>query len=305
MTRPERPCPVCAAPSAQAPVFLEESIDPARLSAASFASRKEPEFMSHRLVRCPHCELVYVPHPPAQSELAQAYHEASYDSAEEAKDAAAAYGRAIAPALARLPQKGAALEIGTGTGVFLEHLAGQGFAQLTGVEPSVAAIEAAPAHRRAWIREGIFREADFQPASFDLICCFMTMEHVADPTEIATSAMRLLRPGGAFVTVTHDYQSWVNRLLGSRSPIIDVEHMQLFCGKSLRELFTRSGYTELQLRAFINRYALNYWLRLMPLPGPLKRAAGAVLQGTGLGKAKMGANVGNLICAGFKPLARA
>jgi SAM-dependent methyltransferase len=101
----------------------------------------------------------------------------------------------------------------------------EGFSELVGVEPSTAAIAAAPENRRQWIREGIFREADFSPSSFDLICCFMTMEHVPDPKVISDAAFRLLKPGGAFVTVTHDYRATVNRVLGKRSPIIDIDHM--------------------------------------------------------------------------------
>src|SRR5262249_26899851 len=159
--------------SDRASVFLEENIDQAKLSAMSFASRKEPEFMSHRLVLCPTCDLVYVDRPPGGDELARAYHMADYDSAEEANDAALAYVKAIQPILEKLPRKEAALEIGTGTGIFLEYLSRAGFTTLVGVEPSAAAIAAAPAHRRAWIREGIFEEDAYQPESFDLVCCFM------------------------------------------------------------------------------------------------------------------------------------
>lgn len=297
----ERACPVCGTASADARVFLEESIDSARLSASSYASRKVPEFMSHRLVRCPGCSLVYVPQPPAQDTLAAAYHEAAYDSAQEAEDAATSYIQALAPLLQRLGPARSALEIGTGTGVFLEQLARLGWSELVGVEPSVAAINAAPPHRRAWIREGIFREGDFEPASFDLICCFMTLEHVADPTEVASAAFRLLRPGGAFVTVTHDYRSWVNRLLGRRSPIIDIEHMQLFCDASLRELFTRAGFRDVDARAFVNRYALGYWMRLAPLPQGAKGVLARTLSRAGVDHVKLGVNVGNTLCAGFKP----
>jgi len=297
----ERPCPVCGTASAGATVFLEESIDQARLSASSFSSRKVPEFMSHRLVRCPTCSLIYVPLPPAQETLAAAYHDAAYDSAQEAEDAAASYDQAIAPVLRRITNRRSALEIGTGTGVFLDQLARAGFSELVGVEPSLAAIEAAPTRRRAWIRQGIFREADFDRESFDLICCFMTMEHVADPAEVAAAAFRLLRPGGAFVTVTHDYESVVNRVLGRRSPIIDVEHMQLFCERSLRDLFVRSGYRDVELRAFVNRYRLDYWLRLTPLPQRAKAALAGFLSHAGLGRIKLGVNVGNTLSAGYKP----
>ncbi len=296
-----RNCPVCDTPSTGADVYVEENIDKALITGSSFASRKEPEYMCHRLMRCRTCDLVYVDSPPTQDDLAHAYHQADYDSAEEANDAAAAYIQAIEPVLAKLPQRGRALEIGTGTAVFLEHLKAKGFAELVGVEPSVSAIASAPAHRRPWIREGIFVESDFEPASFDLICCFMTMEHVLDPKSVSDAALRLLRPGGAFVTVTHDYTSWVNRLMGKKSPIIDIEHMQLFSQPSITRLFSTSGFAQVKAQQFANRYSLRYWARLLPLPKAMKTRIGNFLTGNSIGRKKVSLNVGNTIAAGFRP----
>ena len=295
-----RPCPVCHTGSEKAKLFIEKNIDSAKLSGFSFASRKEPEYMCHQLVQCTNCGLVYADQPPGEDELAHAYHVAEYDSSEEANDAAASYVRAIKPTLAALARRQSALEIGTGTGIFLECLSREGFTKLVGVEPSSAAIAAAPEYRRAWIREGMFDEKDFAPESFDLICCFMTMEHVRDPNIIAHSALRLLRPGGAFVTVTHDYRSPVNRLLGKRSPIIDIEHMQLFSDRSIRYLFESAGYVDVTVNAFVNTYSLRYWMRLAPLPRGIKSAMSSLMASMGADKIKLGMNVGNLIAAGFK-----
>ena len=286
--------------SEEARLFAEENIDRSKLSAFSFASRKEPEYMCHRLVQCQKCDLVYADRPPSADELAHAYHVAEYDSSEEAGDAAKAYVRALDPTLKKLVRRERALEIGTGTGIFLEHLSRAGFSELIGVEPSSAAIAAAPPHRRHWIRETIFDERDFAPASFDLICCFMTMEHVRDPNAIAQGAFRLLRPGGAFVTVAHDYRSLVNRLLGRRSPIIDIEHMQLFSRRSMLYLMTASGYANVTVRPFVNTYAVRYWLRLAPVPHGLKRALLTVMRPLSADRIKIGVNVGNLIAVGFK-----
>jgi len=297
-----RACPVCNTPASAARLFLKQNIDPAKMSAFSFASRKLPEFMCHQLVQCPNCDLVYADAPPDQSVLAHAYHVSEFDSAQEADDAAAAYVRAVHPALKRLPHKDAALEIGTGTGIFLEALKSDGFKTLVGVEPSSAAIAAAPAHRQAWIRESIFKEADFQPASFDFICCFMTLEHVRDPHEIASAAIRLLRPGGAVAFVTHDYRSGVNRILGKRSPIIDIEHMQLFSPRSIRQLLERNGFTDVHVDSFQNRYALRYWMRLLPLSVGAKQGLIKALSTIGLADVKLSFNVGNMISYGYRPL---
>ncbi len=297
-----RSCPVCQTPASAAKLFLKQNIDPARMSEFSFASRKLPEFMCHQLVQCPTCDLVYANEPPDQSELARAYHVSDFDSAQEADDAAAAYDKALQPLLTKLPRKDAALEIGTGTGIFLEALQNRGFKTLVGVEPSSAAIAAAPAHRKAWIRETIFHEAGFEPESFDLICCFMTLEHVRDPTEIAGAASRLLRPGGAIALVTHDYRSGINRLLGRKSPIIDIEHMQLFSPASIAQLLQRTGFESIEVSSFRNRYALKYWTRLLPLPVPFKKIVIQTLDATAIADKKLSFNVGNMLSIGRRPL---
>jgi SAM-dependent methyltransferase len=295
-----RNCPVCHSKSEDAEVFIENNLDSSKLTEFSFASRKIPEYMCYRLVKCKSCDLVYVDQPPSKEELAHEYHVAEYDSSEEANDAAEAYMKAIRPLLNQLVGRESALEIGTGTGVFIECLLQEGFKKIIGVEPSSAAIAAAPEYRRAWIREEIFEEKNFVNNSFDLICCFMTMEHVHDPELIAKAAYRLLRPDGAFVIVTHDYRSLGNRLLGKRSPVIDVEHMQLFSKPSLKYLFRNSGFTEFTVKDFVNTYSMHYWIRLAPLPYAFKYSILRLLKFFGLSKLKLGANVGNLISAGFK-----
>jgi len=295
-----RACPVCGAGPDQAEPFLSDSRDEQLITASSFASRKVPEFMSHAMVRCRVCDLAYVDQPPSVQELAESYHSADYDSAEEAEDAAAAYARAIGPVLAKLGTRGAALEIGTGTGAFLDRLAQAGFGELVGIEPSTAAIAAAPAHRRAWIREGIFEGSEFAPESFDLICCFMTLEHVQDPGALVAAAHRLLRPGGAFVGVTHNRRAWLNRLLGRRSPIVDIEHMQLFSAQSCTALLERNGYAQVGGATFRNAYRPSYWLRLAPMNRAAKEWLTARLRGSLLDRRRLTLNVGNFMSWGFK-----
>ena len=128
----------------------------------------------------------------------------------------------------------------------------------------------------------------------------MTMEHVHSPNIIPEAALRLLRPGGAFVIVTHDYRGLVNRLLGKRSPIIDIEHMQLFSQRSLRYLFEKSGYSTTSINTFANTYSFQYWLRLMPLPRFLKQVLLDFMKSMGLEGIKIKLNVGNLITIGYK-----
>jgi len=256
--------------------------------------------MCHRMVQCPCCDLVYADQPLDESELAQAYHAADYDSSEEAGDAAASYIKAMRPTLGKLARRQSALEIGTGNGIFLEYLSHEGFTNLVGIEPSPAAIADAPECRRIWIKEGMFDEKDYTPESFDLICCFMTLEHVRDPNIVAGAAIRLLRPGGVFVAITHDYRSLMNRLLGNRSPIIDIEHMQLFSRRSVHTLFENTGYTDITVCPFANTYSLRYWMRLFPLPSGIKSALAGFISILGMNNLKLKVNAGNLLAVGFR-----
>ena len=117
----------------------------------------------------------------------------------------------------------------------------------------------------------------------------------------AASALRLLRPGGAFVAVTHDYRGWINRLLGRRSPNVDIEHMQLFSARASRELLSSRGFIGVAAAAFANAYRPSYWLRLAPVPSAIKHAAIGAIRGTWLDAGRVRFNVGNTMSWGFAP----
>ena len=70
-----RRCPVCGGGPQDSALFLAQSLDPSRLNAYSYASRKTPEFMRFELVTCRRCETVYASSAPPKGALARAYHE--------------------------------------------------------------------------------------------------------------------------------------------------------------------------------------------------------------------------------------
>lgn len=296
-----RNCPICQTSATGLIEFLPQNIDESKIGDFSYASRKNPEYMSNHMVICSDCGLVFADTPPTEDLLSQAYHQADYDSSEEADDASKAYVRGLLRAIPKEAIKGKALEIGTGTGVFLEALLTLGYEEVVGVEPSKEAIDAAPEHRRAWIHHGMFLESDYQPESLDLITCFMTLEHVYDPKVVADAAFRLLKPGGYFLSVTHDYQSPVNRILGKKSPIVDIEHLQLFSKTSIIQLLKRSNFSNFGEFSFFNRYTVRYWARLFPFPQKVKAQIQSVLKSIKVDRLRISINVGNTMAWGQKP----
>lgn len=294
-----RACPVCGSKDGGT-LFKEERLDPKAVTALTYASRKEPEFMSHRLIRCGTCHTVFVPYPPGEAALRKAYEDADFDSGREAEDAAASYARALQPYFARLDQREAAIEVGAGTGAFLPYLQRAGFSRVQGIEPSQAAIDAAPSDVKALITHGVFDAETIASDSCSAFFCFQTMEHVLEPKALMLAANTALKPGGVAALVTHDYSAFLNRVLGAHSPIIDIEHLQLFCPPSLEYLMKECGFEQVEVRSFKNRYRIGYWLRLLPLPSKTKRALIALLDRLGLADLHLSANVGNVLTVGWK-----
>ena len=296
----ERTCPVCAS-SAPSRVFAEANIDLAKIDAFSFASRKFPEYMHWRLIECETCDLLYASPAPAPQSLGVAYDQAAFDSGPEARYAAATYARFLPRIARKLPDRHGALDIGTGDGAFLHELIHAGFDQIVGIEPSTAPIAAALPEVRDLIRHDVFRVDAFEPESFSLITCFQTIEHLSDPLAMCRDAYRLLKPGGAILLIGHNRRSMSVKLMGLKSPIFDIEHLQLFSPISIRQLVTRAGFAEVDVGTLLNRYPINYWTRLLPLPTALKRGAIATMSALHVGKLPVPLPAGNLYVIGYKP----
>ncbi len=293
----ERPCPVCGADCSEN-LFAEANYNTAKLDAFGYASRKTPERMHLRLVRCNACDLIYATPIPSTDVLADAYEVAAFDSGEEAACAARTYIAHIKRHAHKLPDRIGALDIGTGDGAFLERLLENGFSGVAGVEPSEAPIKAAKEHIRPLIRKGIFYESAFQQESFSLVTCFQTMEHLPDPSTACIAAFRLLKRGGLFAVACHNHRAFSAKLLGLNSPIFDIEHLQLFSPRSVTRLFEKAGFKEIDVRQVINTYPLHYWVKLLPLPANAKLVS--MLRVAGIGYIPVPIPAGNIFAVGFK-----
>jgi SAM-dependent methyltransferase len=299
MEMASRACPLCGS-NDQSRVFAEEHFDPDQWGEFAFASRKLPEYMHYRMIVCPTCDLLYAAPIPAFDVLATGYQSASYDSRVEAGYAANTYARFLRRILKRLPDRVGALDIGAGDGAFLKRLVECGFTGVVGVEPSEAPIAAADDAVRPLLRKGLFRPEDFEKESFRLITCFQTIEHLFDPMQVCRDASSLLKKDGALMLIHHNRRAISTRLLGVRSPIFDIEHLQLFSRRSARFLLETAGYRDVQVGVVYNRYPLSYWIKLFPSPKAVKNAAMKLAERTGIGRLPLALPAGNLATIGFK-----
>ena len=256
-------CPACLDTGK---LKYSEKIDPSLFNSTTYASRKRPELMHYALFECGKCKTLFTNRDVNLDELLKNYDEAGYDSSLEAIYAAKTYVSLIRKYLPEF--KGTVLDIGAGDGAFLSK-AKKFFAnQAVGIEPSKAALEVNSDQEISLFYTSFetYSEADY----FDMLTCFQTIEHLNDPVKFLDKVKIHLKSSGYFVVTCHNNQSFVNRLLGEKSPIFDVEHLQIFSKSGIEELFKKSGFEIVVSQPYRNKYPLSYWARLAPIPNFMK-----------------------------------
>ncbi|MFZ6849238.1 class I SAM-dependent methyltransferase [Undibacterium sp. RuRC25W] len=294
----ERGCAICGVKAHQS--WMKAEVDFAALDGFAFASRKLPEYMHFDLALCPECDLVFANAVPDTAWFQSSYRDAQFDAENESKYAAQTYANEIKKLLPILSHRQSALDIGAGDGAFVASLLDAGFANVIGVEPSVEPVKRAAPKVKHFLKNDFFRKEDFEENTFDLITCFQTLEHLDSPLELCNAVYDLLRPGGMFVTVVHDFRAPLARFLGKKSPIYDIEHLQLFSPKSMTSLYQKVGFSDVSVQSLRNAYPLSYWLRLMPLPKIIKYRLLSTITSSSFGNRLISAKVGNLLAVGIK-----
>jgi len=289
----ETTCAICEDAAADEEVYRARLGD-AAATFDRFSARRAPDRIHYRVLRCRRCELLRSSPVFDESELARLYAGSKVTYGSEADFAGATYAKYLERCLPLLDRKGSLLEIGCGHGFFLERALDLGFAQVCGVEPSRHAIEIASPRVRGHIRNDLFHAALFPPSSFDIVCAFQVFDHMSRPNEVVQACRRVLKPGGLALFINHDAGAWTNRLLGERSPIIDVEHTYLYNRETMVRMFRKHGFQVEQVFAVRNSYPLYYWCQMAPLPAPVKQGLLRHLKQSPLGKKTISWNAGNL-----------
>jgi ubiquinone/menaquinone biosynthesis C-methylase UbiE len=96
-----------------------------------------------------------------------------------------------------------ALELGCGSGEWLLELESVG-CSVAGIDPSAAMLSRASSRVRGDLRHGFAEDLPWPECSFDAVVAVNALHHFSAPSAAIREALRVLRPGGTFLSIGLD-----------------------------------------------------------------------------------------------------
>jgi SAM-dependent methyltransferase len=227
--------------------------------------------------RCAECDLWFLsPRLPEHAMMAYYAGHGYFQSDEQGigyagyEEQAKALRETFALLLRTLDQAGAArgnlLEVGAGLGYLLAEAADH-FDTVSGVEMSEDAREKAARISGATLYESL--DALDEAQKFDCIIATHVIEHVYDPVAFAGRLKRHLAPGGVLVLAAPHMGSLFRKVMGNAWPSFKYpEHVSFYDEKTLRTLFERTGFVQMQRLPYPHAFPLALILKKLGLPAP-------------------------------------
>ena len=215
---------------------------------------------TYRLRRCHECDLVHLTPRLDDDQLATLYGEEFYFPRESAFGAIAeAVKELIQDARRHVVEKrarvGRVLDVGSGDGAFVHHMASHGW-DAVGLDFSPAASElAARRGLRGRFLMGSLADHDLPSGSFDAVTLWQVLEHIGDPVSMLRRAHDLLRPGGLLIASVPNIEGLSAVLTRERWWGLDVpRHLVHYTPATLRRVVSASGLRVLDVRHFSLQY---------------------------------------------------
>ena len=213
-----------------------------------------------QLRKCDSCELVYIWPRPDDRVLPRLYGEEFYFPSDSAfHGIASGVQNLIQDARRGVIEKrsraGRLLDVGSGDGTFVHHMAAHGW-DATGLDFSPAARELALRRKlRGSFLHGSLTDVDLPAGSFDAITLWQVLEHIGEPLPALRRVRELLRPGGLFVASVPNIEGLSAVLTGERWWGLDVpRHLVHYSPRTLRRAVLGAGLQVVDIRHFSFQY---------------------------------------------------
>jgi ubiquinone/menaquinone biosynthesis C-methylase UbiE len=171
-----------------------------------------------------------------------------------------------------------ALEVGCGTGHWLQFLAARGIS-VAGLDPSSRML--AGARRRvpvAAVVQGTAERLPWVSRSFARVFCINALHHFPDQPGFVREAMRVLRPGGQVMTIGLDPHAGVDQwyIYEYFDSVLDIDRRRYPSTARIREWMREAGFVDCDTRE-VQHWASQVEGRVALSQGRLDRKANSQL----------------------------
>lgn len=251
-------------------VLFPETTDFAKIDNGLFSARRIPDRVHYRLLRCSKCGLIFSSPILSEKTIRKLYRESKLTYEQEIESLKETYGHYLEKSLRNTVKNPTLLEIGGGSGFFLEKAKEMGLSKVYGVEPSQDAVNQARSDIKKNMIVDFFPSRKIKNSAFDIICIFQTLDHIIDPNTFLQECYKALRKNGLVLCIHHNTDGLSVKLLREKSPIFDIEHIFLFNKDNLKTIFAKNGFKTVEVFEVKNTFPLRYWIRMFPLPLTIK-----------------------------------
>lgn len=255
-------CPICDTNKHSKLVYkanLENNLEN-----INYAGRKKPDGFHYEMLRCKKCTLLYASQIYKDEVTKKLYEESNFDYKSEINGLKKTYGNCLFEAEKLIKKKENFLEIGCGNGFVLELAKANGWKKIIGVEPSLKSIENAHPKIKGNILNEIFNINNYETNYFDVIFVAMLIEHVPDINKFLEGIYKILKPGGVLITICHNERHFLSKLLKNKHPIINDEHNYIFSPNTIKKIYKKNNFNNLQVKSLKNYYTIKYWIKMFP-----------------------------------------
>lgn len=171
-----------------------------------------------------------------------------------AKDIADSTARVVSSVL---PEGGSVLDIGCGSGLLVDRLAGLNY-RATGLDWSESATIFAKKHYRGeYLLANVEQEGLAIGRKFDCAVASHILEHLENPHEFLQSVKGILEPDGYLVIAVPNFNWWNPKsIYRSVSTIFDPEHVVGYSPHGLMKLLEMNGYRVEKILTKTHRLAI-------------------------------------------------
>lgn len=232
--------------------------------------KKEKKKYNFQIVRCKNCNHVYSNPVFNLKNLKKLYANSHFDNTWEEKkeNIEKNYFYYFEIIKNYLDKKNQILEIGSDIGLLSNILLKNNFKKLTCIEPNKSSyIQSVKKFKKKKIKiiNDFYGEKKILKKKYDSIILIHVLDHIHDTNKFFKNLKNNLKRGGTIFIVVHDINSFMSKILKSKFPPINVQHINFFSEDSLSKYLKIKNFQVKEIRKTYNYYSLMHYVKSSPL----------------------------------------